>query len=209
MYNFYNTHKKKFRNIFFIITVVISGLLLYLAPTIFTESSVYFYTSSTIVQGFIALVALLGTVVVFKIQLEDQAMQKLSDSVENLVGYYIGVEARTYTPTQMRNACETILNNKKNTNSRDIIEKVFKKMKETLASRGVIRTKMVDFALISFLNISIALISLVFSTVFSTYWRIGGILLSINVYFSIFILGRAFQLVRKVMGYDLVLYINI
>jgi hypothetical protein len=202
MYNFYSKNKKNINNAFLIITLFISGFLVYFAPTIFKESNVYFYTSSTIVQGFIALVALLGTVVVFKIQLEDQAMQKISDGAEELVVYYLGAEARLYTPTQMYNACEKILGNNEYFGNKNLIQKVFDKMKETLASRGEIRSKMVDFAVISFVNVSIALISLVFTPIFAKYWYVGGILLTLNVYFSIFILGEALQLVRKIMGYD-------
>ena len=202
MYNFFSRHRAMIKRMALVIIVSITSLLFYLAPKIFKETSVYFYTSSTIVQGFIALAALLGTVVVFKVQLEDQAMQRLSDSVEKLVHDYVGVEARTYTPTQMRNACEKILGDKKNTGNRDIIQAVFKKMNETLTSRGEIRSEMVDFATTSFLNISIALLSIVFTPVLSEYWYVGGVLLTLNVYFSIFILGEALQLVRRVMGYD-------
>lgn len=206
MYNFLSKHRKKVGYAICIIFIIIAGLLIYFAPTIFEESNVYFYTSSTIAQGFIALVALLGTVVVFKVQLEDQSMQKLSDGIEPTVVFYRGSITRTYTPTQMMNACKEIWNNEKENSAMssnvDLIKKVGDKMQETLASRNETRSRLVNFAVISFLNIAIALISILLTPIFVKYWYIGGFLLSANVCLSIFSLSRALQLVRKALGYD-------
>jgi hypothetical protein len=203
MYNFLSQHRRNLKYVIWVLVIVVTGMLFYFAPTIFKESNVFFYTSSTIVQGFIALVALLGAVVVFKIQLEDQAMQKLSDGVENSIAYWRGAAAKTYTPTQMMNACKEILEKEKEDHggSKDLLRKVSEKMQETVASRSEARNRMVDFAVVSFLNVSIALICLLFTPVFVKYWYVGGILLTANVYLSIFSLSKALEVVRSTMGY--------
>lgn len=202
MYNSLSRHRTIIRNVFLIVTVLISGLLFYFASEIFTEQNVYFYTSSTIVQGFMALVAFLGTVVVFKVQLEDQAMQKLSDGVEGFVQHYHGLKANVYTPTQMFDACKEIIERGGDYGNLDSIKKAKEKMEETLSSRSETRNKMVDFAVVSFFNISVAIISLLFTPVLKEHCYIGGILLTANVYLSIFTLSQALQVVRSTMGYS-------
>jgi len=203
MYNFLSKNRKTVGCSFLIIILFIAFSLFCFASDIFTKENVYFYTSSTIVQGFIALVALLGAVVVFKVQLEDQAMQKLADGIEVSVAFYRGDAAKTYTPTQMMNACKEILGHEKENygSSKDLIKKVSDKMEETLASRNETRNKMVDFAVICFLNVAIALVGLLFTPVFIIYWCIGGVLLSANVFLSIYSLNKALQVVRSTMGY--------
>lgn len=203
MYNLLSQYRTALTCLVWMLVILITALLFYFSSDIFKEQNVFFYTSSTIVQGFIALVALLGAVVVFKVQLEDQAMQKLSDGVESSVAYWRGTAAKTYTPTQMINACREILNNTEEDHggSKDLLRKVSEKMQETVASRNEARNKMVDFAAVSLLNVSIALISLLFTPVFVKYWCVGGILLTANVYLSIFSLSKALEVVRSTMGY--------
>lgn len=211
MYNFLTQHKKAIKIIIWSSSLSVTALLIYFAPNIFKNENVYFYTSSTIAQGFIALVAFLGSVVVFKVQLEDQAMQKLSDGIEFSVAFYHGSATKTYTPTQMMNACKEILakENENYGNNKDLMKKISDKMTETLASRGETRNKMVDFAIVSFLNVSVAMISLLFTPILAKSWYVGGILLSANVYFSIFSLSRALGVVKSTMGYSFSLSIEV
>lgn len=141
MYNFFSQHRTVFKYAFWVAVFIITGLLFYFASDIFKIENVYFYTSSSIVQGFITLVALLGAVVVFKVQLEDQAMQKLSDGVEVFVGYYHGNAAKMYTPTQMMNACEKILEMKLITVIKNLLKKLRKKWKKRLRVAMRLETK--------------------------------------------------------------------
>lgn len=203
MYSFFNQYKKGIKCVVLVVTITITGLLFYFTPVVFKEPNVFFYTSSTIIQGFISLAALLGVVVVFKVQLEDQAMQKLSDGAQQFVRYYRGLEADIYTPTQMMIACKEILDNEPGPGNKANIERVYKKMVETLASRNEARNKLVDFSVISFFNIAVAMIMLLFTPVFAKDWYVaGGMLLSANVYLSIFSLYKALYVVRSTMGYD-------
>lgn len=203
MYNFFSRHKHLIYKISLAIEFFIIFLLFYFfAPKVFQDSNVFFYTLSTIVQSFIALVAFLGTVVVFKIQVEDQAMQRLSDNVEDSVGNYDG-DASIYTPNQMMNACERIINEeKRDFGDKNFIKKYYSKMKETLSSRNRARKQMVDFALASFLNVAAALVAVVFTPIFVKYWFIGGIILTANIVFSTIILVMAMGIVRITLGYD-------
>lgn len=203
MYNFLSKYRKILKYIAYALIFVVTILIFYFAPLIFTEPDVYFYALSSIVQGFIALVALLGAIVVFKVQLEDQAIQRLSDGVEKFVRYYRGEATGTYTPTQMVNACKEILDEKTDHGNKDYIKKVYEKMKETLASRNEARNRMVDFAVISFFNVSIAITVLLFTPVLiDRYWYIGGLLLYVNICLSIFSLYKALEVVRSTMGYS-------
>lgn len=199
MYNFLSRHRKVIKWVIWVAIFFTGGILLYFSPCIFSKENVYFYTLSTIVQGFVALVAFLGAVVVFKIQLEDQAMQKLSDNIEDVIDEYDSA-ARTYTPTQMMSACEKIIREKDKEDT-VFIRRFYGKMKETSQSRDEARNAMVDFATISLFNVAVALLSLLFTPILITYWRVGGVLLVTNVALSIFSLSLALQVVRRAIGY--------
>lgn len=202
MFNLLSQHTQLFKITALLAGFVIIGFLVSFGLEIFTKEDVYYSTFGAIVQGFIGLVAFLGAVAVFKIELEDQAMQKLSDSIEPSVMHYKGIVAKTLTPTQMLNACNEVLEWPEDYGNRDSIRKVKEKMEETLASRGEVRNWMVDFTIVSFLNVSLAIIGLLFTPIFSENWDVGGTFLIFNVYFSIFTLYTAFRLVRKTMGYS-------
>src|SRR5438552_4085571 len=112
MFNFFSINRQITAPIFRLLCLTVTLLVIYFAKEIFTDKNVYFYTSSTIVQAFIALVAFLGTVVVFKVQLEDQAMERLAEAVRPFVRYYRGSQADVYTSGQMMVACQELLEDK-------------------------------------------------------------------------------------------------
>ncbi len=203
MFNFFVVNKNIIIIVSFIPVFAIVGLLYHFASQIFSDVNVYFSIASSIVQGLLGLVAFLGTVIVFKIQLEDQALQKLSDSVEPVLAHIHGNRVAALTPTQMLNECiDTLTSLDPKYPHREFIIMIRSKMEETLASRREVRSKMVDFAVVSFLNVALAIIVILFTPVLATYWCIGGILLTSNILFSFFALYTALKTVRRAMGYD-------
>jgi hypothetical protein len=203
MYNLISRNRINIGWGFLLLLCLIAIIFFNYSEEIFSEINLYFYTFSTIVQSFVALVAFLGAVVVFKVQLEDQALAKLSDAVEISVHHYRGSYAKTYSPFQMLTECEQILEKEPvDYGSKELIRKVSKQMRETLNSRNEVRSKMVDFAALTFMNVAVALVSLLFSPILACYWAIGGIVLTLNIGFSLYCLNEALQVVRKTMGYD-------
>ena len=170
---------------------------------IYRTPDIYLSTAGTIVQGFMGLVALLGAVVVFKVQLEDQAMQNLADKLEKHLRLY-DKDAATYTPTQMMNAGSKIPDHTSDHGDKDEIKRFVIKMQETKDSRDEAKKEMLNFTLVSFLNVGLALLILLFAPLFATEFPcLGGTLLVVNILGSMISLWSAWQLVKRAIGYPL------
>lgn len=186
-----------------VITLLSSAVIALLAlesRVIFTEVELYYYANSTIVQGFIALVAFLGSFVLFKLQLLENAMQQLTDQVATYVAESQGAAALTYSPSEMMAACGEISSAASMTVSKPIIDKTFVKMSAIHQSKTEIRAMMVQFVFSASLNVTIALVNILFSPVFAELWILGGIMLTSSVAYSIFNLYKAWQMVQATLG---------
>ncbi|MFA6352927.1 MAG: hypothetical protein WCW90_01645 [Candidatus Paceibacterota bacterium] len=106
----------------------------------------------------------------------------------------------------MMQTCKEILENNERIDDDDnniiLIKKIYNQMKDTYSTRTEIRSALVDFVTYSFFNVGIALISIFLTPIFVLHWYIGGFLLYANICFSVFILSKATQLVKKSVGYD-------
>lgn len=176
------------------------------AQDIFLDQNLYYYTFSTIIQGFLALVALLGAVVIYKLQIIENDLNKISDKVEIYVAQIKGAITKTYSWIETMNECQRILSDSADPNSNNgaYIKMCFDKMQTLSNNRGDIRSHMVDFSLLSFLNIGLALFGLPISKllVVNSSYYIGTLYLMINILISCISMFFAWKVVRVVMGYS-------
>lgn len=203
LYNYLTSHPIIYKlsiAVYFILILVI--LVFY--KSIFIDQNVSFYTYSTIVQGFLALVAFLGTVTIFKIQLIENEAQKISIGLEEGVKMYKGIEVHSYSWIGMMNVCQAILENKDSQWQIQQIRSGYDKLCKLRDEKSPIRSEMVDFSLFSFINIIMALIGIPLSKLFisQNLLFIGAIYLLINVTFSFVSIRSAFKLIRKCLGYS-------
>ncbi len=175
-------------------------LIAYFRTTIFSDASVYYYTSSTIVQGFIALVAFLGAVVVFKLQLYETEMQDYTSFIKPYLHQHRGQISSTYSPFEARDESRKILEGVDTMHFaqiKDFVNKV-----DNIAGKQVeLRRRMSVFVIVSFTNVTIALLSLLLAPILVDTPNIGGLLMVVNVYLSIFSLYKAWRVVRSTLGY--------
>lgn len=203
MYNFY----LKYKNLTKLAIIILSALFIYgllnISPNIFVEQNIYFYTFSTIVQGFMSLVALLGAIIIFKMQTEDQSLQNLSDGIKNSVCKYKGQEANGYTVIQMYSEAAEIIRAHKDIMEPhlSILRDGVNRMKLVLDSKSDARNNLVNFVIISFINIVVALISLTLTPIFVKFWIVGGIALYSSLILSAISLYLAFLIIKKAVGY--------
>jgi hypothetical protein len=188
--------------VFYLFVVGILYFIYFFRKTIFIDPTTYYYIFSTITQGFIALVAFLGTVIIFRLQLYENEMEKISDSVSGFIKYYRGTDINTYSAIEMMRACQDILAVKSSTAYRLEIEKIYHHMSVVNTTKGETRNQMVEFTIISFVNVSLALISLVFPQVLKSFPAVGLVVTIFNISLSIFSLFFAWRVVRSAVGYS-------
>lgn len=96
------TKNSKISKIVFWTLVLFSIIIMVVNRDLFSNPNVYNYSLSTIAQGFIALVAFLGAVVVFKLQLFENELNRLVDTARPAVCYFKGlVASNTLSPTEI------------------------------------------------------------------------------------------------------------
>ncbi len=193
-------------SILFLLLIVLVSIF---SKTIFNDQNLYYYIFSTIVQGFLALVAFLGTVVIYKLQIIETDLNATANKAEPSVENFVGITARTLSWVEIMNEANKILDapaGNKNYDEEDIDKLAIFSLKLSSLSkeRGLIRSRMVDFSLLSFLNVGFSLIAMPISKLLVTKeLYIGGetlVLIGITVSFISMI--YAFRIIRAVLGYS-------
>ena len=209
LYNFLSQNNtKRFKILIAIFIFGIVALMLLFANDIFSDQSLYYYTFSTIVQGFLALVALLGAVVVYKLQIIETELNSTRDRMESDLTYFLAQAPYSFSWIEAMNEAKKILdNNTKDSVHKSYIERIemnWKKLDKLSKERGVIRSKMVDFSLLSFINIGLALIALPLSKMIliNKFFFLGSALLILNITISYISMIFAFKIIRLVLGYS-------
>lgn len=207
IYNYF-AQRKNTKRVIVILGVAFCALLIVYSKQL-QDQSLYYYFYSTVVQGFLALIAFLGAVVIYRLQIIENELQKMSDKLQRPMVYYRGAPAETYAWKETLTEAKKILQESKDGNFRHEIEWSSKKMEELLRERGEARTKMVDFCLLSFVNVLTALIGLPLSrlvillsqkAVIGTF--VNSTYLIVVTLLSLFSVFYAFKVIRLIMGYS-------
>jgi hypothetical protein len=204
IYNYISQNWSFFNKTMNVLLFVVACLLLYFNKDIFNDPNVSFYAFSSVVQGFLALVGFLGAVTIFKIQLIENDAQKVSTGLEGFVKDYNGIIVHTYSWSDMINACEIILNNENNTLGRVGIKNGYDKLCNLRDQKSPIRNSMVDFSLLSMVNIMIALLGIPLAKLFITkeLFILNALLVLIVMILSFICIRGAFKVIRFSVGYS-------
>lgn len=213
LYNYLSQHNtRRFKILVVILFLSLIGLLTLSVDNIFSDQNLYYYTFSTIVQGFLALVAFLGAVVIYKLQIIESDLDKISNNLYLYVRVFPpfseSVEG-VYSWSEIMNEGERIINAPENKTGMysDSIQKAeiyLNKLRKLSSDRGSIRTKMVDFSLFSFLNVGFSLISMPVTRLFveQKLFYFGEVFIIMGILASCFSLFLAFKIIRAVLGYS-------
>jgi hypothetical protein len=211
-YNYISTKAKLFHWLADSFFFIICAVLLWHYKTIFNDPSVSFYTFSTIVQGFLALIGFLGAVAVFKLQLVETNIQKVMDIIMPYMNAFNGVVVYGYAVSEMISEGEKIVgrllvDGRRPDHYDEHIKIGVQKLKNLTENKDQVRNFVVDFSLLSLINIMIALLGIPFSKFAIYHGHIFLItcymLLNIGVsYASVF---SAFKLIRLCIGYSFVM----
>lgn len=204
LYNYISMNQKKITTFMDILFLVVIIIMFFYYKNIFNDENVSFYLFSTIVQGFLALVGFLGALTVFKIQLIENEAQKISTALESSVEMYHGTISRSYSWIEMMNESSKILEDSRSQWRLGEIKSGYAKLCKLRDEKSPIRNIMVDFSLITMVNIMVALFGILLSKIFisnelflsNTFYALLALSLS---YISIKI---AFKLIRSCLGYS-------
>lgn len=179
-------------------------IILYFYKIIFSNQNVSYYLFSTIVQGFLALVGFLGALTVFKIQLIENEAQKISAGLEESVKMYRGVIVHSYSWIEMMGECSYILDDKNSQWQIPQIKSGYEKLCKLRDEKSPIRNSMVDFSIVTFVNIFIALLGIVLSTAFisNCLYFINTVYSFITIILSFYSVINAFGVIRSSLGYS-------
>ncbi len=210
LYNYSCQNKKIISFILYLILAILYLYILWNYKGLISNSdlSVFYYSFSTIVQGFLALVGFLGSLSVYKLQLIETEASKVSQGLEPSIAMYKGEHvARTYSWIEMMNECGYILDNKESNWEIDKVRSGHEKFIKLRDEKNSVRNSMLDFSVMSMVNIIFALIMLPLSKLLITnnllFWSVA--LLLINVSLSLFSAKKAISVIRKCLGYGFTL----
>ncbi|MBI5778525.1 MAG: hypothetical protein HZA49_03605 [Planctomycetes bacterium] len=157
-----------------------------------------FWLSSTIAQGFIALVSLLGMVGIFKLQYISNERERLTDSMREALGFYVNKTVCTYTPQQIVDSAKDVMS--KNTGGGWItaMQKVIPCIENSFTDEKNIKGKIISFVIFTLILVGITLLSLALTPLIIQY-SLGISVLGILLILSAYSLFLAIRLVKSML----------
>jgi len=205
LYNYILQNKKFYTIAIYLILALVSFYIFcnYQKIILGNDINVFYYTFSTIVQGFLALIGFLGALSVYKLQLIETEATKVAVGLEESVTLYKGSTVNSYSWIEMMNQCGFILQNKESNWQVDKIKAGYEKLCKLRDDKNSIRNTMLDFSIVSIINIIFALIMLPLSKILisNNLLLLSTILLLVNILLSLFSAKNAINVIRKCLGY--------
>lgn len=179
---------------FWSFVVLLASLILACAArsAVFADVELLYFSYSTIVQGFLALVGFLGAVALFRLQLFETHAAAVADSVKDKVGE-LSKSARIFTWRDVMFECEMLYrdsSHKEHPHLHHITEglTVFRNLENRIDS---IKKLMLGFSLLSLLAVVVSLIGLPLSK-----FLIGAGHLTLNAFYVAITFSLAFEATR-------------
>ncbi|MFA6194686.1 MAG: hypothetical protein WC719_03010 [Patescibacteria group bacterium] len=210
LYQVITQKKNKIKWVCIILLTLLIMFLLYNYKKI-SGDNFYYYLFSTIAQGFLALVGVLGTAVVYRLQLIENDLNSVCDKLISIVARYRGDAVYGYSWTDFKNQRSQLEKSFENLPSREVLKVLLKKNDELSDNRGEIRNSIVDFSIVAFLDVAMAVLGIPLVSIFAgnyeifgilPYYLLGVIFAISNILLSLYLLLLSFKIVRSIFGYS-------
>jgi len=197
--------KKIIKNIFklrntigFFASLILLGIFSY--KNIIISEDVLFWTFSTIIQSFVALLALLGMVAIYRLQSLESELNHLCDTIRIYVEFFIGLAAKAYTQEEIINACNKISRESQNTSSveRNQVVRTNQRLDEIIKNRKKIKTDTLRFVELTIFIVFISLVFLPWTPGISEH-NLGPLFLTIVVVLAAYSLLSAMRLIKTIL----------
>jgi hypothetical protein len=203
LYNFISSRKKIFSVIAVVVLVGILGSVLNFYPEVFADQNLSYYLFSTVVQGFLALVGVLGAVALFKLQNVENEINNTMSFILPVAVIFRGAIANGYSSTQMIDEIEKVLGRKETLPERGLLQNAYDKLKSASNEKSSVRSTMVDFSLWSFITVLLALLGIPFTKllIFYNLYFLTALYCITDISLSIGALFAAFVMIKRTLGY--------
>ena len=208
LYGFVLSKKRLSVAIAFVVVVGVLGSTLKFYPYVFNDQNLSYYLFSTVVQGFLALVGVLGAVALFKLQNTENNEKDIVDFARPLlVNLRLGTIANSYSSIQVMDEIKRILAGE-HSMDRGLLQVAHDKLEKVFDEKSRIRKAVVDFALWSFITVLLALLGIPLSTLLIHFecYLIMGLYCIIVIGLAIGALFAAFMMIRSILGYTFILH---
>lgn len=182
----------------FIASLILLGIILY-KKFIISEDAL-FWTFSTIVQSFVALLALLGMVAIYRLQSLEGELSHLCETTRSYVEYFKGPPARAYTHEEIITECKKISEGSLIVSGVEInhIKRTTERLNQIIGHKKKIRVDIHDFIEITIFIIFISLVFLPWTPVIAKHGS-GLFFLIIVLISAIYSLLSAMRLIKTIL----------
>lgn len=203
-------------NLITLISILIIVVLLLMILTfqnfdekLFNNQNLYYYTFSTIVQGFLALIAFMGMVVIYKLQIIESELIKTSDKIKPHLEYFSGASVQTISWEEAMSLAkkhldDTNLNKEPNSSRLKFLNLYWDAMSKLNNQQKFIKAKMMDFSFITFFNIGISLFALPLSRLIinKQAYAMGELFILGSIGLGCLSMFYCFKLLKLCLGYS-------
>jgi hypothetical protein len=189
----------KLRNvIYFFVSLILLSISLY--KNIIISEDVLFWTFSTIVQSFIALLALLGMVAIYRLQALENELNYLCEITRPLVEYFRGLPSRAYTHGEIILECNKIFGENHIASEVELIQvkRTTERLNQIVERKKKIKTDIYNFIEITVFIVFISLIFLPWTPIISKH-NLGPLFLVVVVILAVYSLLSAKRLIKTIL----------
>lgn len=186
--------------------LVVGGALGYLLNFVFdltnefgrSDSYVFYYTYSTIAQGFVALVAFVGALAIFKMQRDQDAKQRLGDQMFPFIHRIMGNSVIGTLLDELIIICKTIAEEPAGHPDRQKIKEIYDKIVPLVESQRLMTIYLKRFAYVCLADVAIALLGIPLIPYVNTN-VFGPILLGGTIALSLWVLNLVRPIIQRVL----------
>lgn len=164
-----------------------------------TDSYVYYYSYSTIVQGFVALVAFTGALAIFKLQRDQDARQRLVNDVSPIIQNYNLDTVVGASSDELISLFERLVKEPTGGLSyREEIKKICAKILELAEAQRLMTIYLKRFAYVCLADVAIALLGIPLTPYLNSS-MFGPILLGGTIALSLWVLNLVRPIIQRVL----------
>lgn len=162
------------------------------------DSYVYYYSYSTIVQGFVALVAFVGALAIFKLQRDQDAKQRLGNEVFPFVHRIMGDSVIGISLDELIDMCEPMAKEPSGHPDRQKIKEIYLKISLVVESQRLMTIYLKRFSIVCLWDIGIALVGIPLIPYLNLN-IFGPILLCGSIALSLWVLNLTRPIIQRVL----------
>ncbi len=184
------------------ISLLVFAYLRFGGNAVFSNEHTYFYTFSTIVQGFVGLIAMLSAIVIYRFQLEENILARLMLDARPHLEKRVGKHAKILSSEEMQQALQRELKDESmDETEHTVIMSLNLDFLKVFRRRHQIALRLRIMTVCSLVNVGFALVCLPLSSAFALNLQgIGPTVICANIAASILCLFLAWLVLEEMIS---------